>query len=134
MLNFGLQYSRSKKELTFPGDEYKGIEKGQIVFLNLCVFWKMINLAVGHEVTEVNEEKKRIQTSYLKHGASEGLQNITLESTAEGFTRIIHETFYKGRSAFRDKVIYPRFHTIAITEFHANIKKKIKSMALSPAA
>jgi len=131
MLNFGLQYSRDKKEITYPDDEYKGIEKGQIVFLNLCVLWNMVNLAVGHEVTEVNEEEKRIQTSYLKNGASEGIQNMTLESTKEGFTKITHETFYKGKSAFRDKVIYPRFHTKAITEFHANVKRKIQSM-LSP--
>jgi hypothetical protein len=128
MLKFGLQYSRNKKELHYPNEEYKGIEKGQIVFLNLCVLWNMVNLAVGHEVTEVNEAEKRIQTSYLKHGASEGMQNMTLESTPEGFTKITHETFYKGKSAFRDKVIYPRFHTKAITEFHGNVKRKIQSM------
>jgi len=132
MLKFGLQYSRNKKEITYPEDEYRGIEKGQIVFLNLCVLWNMVNLAVGHEVTEVNEEEKRIQTSYLKHGASAGMQNMTLKATPEGFTRITHETFYKGKSAFRDKVIYPRFHTKAITEFHASVKRKIQSM-LSPA-
>ena len=57
-------------------------------------------------------------------GKARGLQKIQLVETPEGYTRIIHITYFRSNSRFRDKALYPHFHKKAITEFHNNIKRK----------
>jgi hypothetical protein len=124
MVSFGLQYSRKSNTLTYLHDDYKGMEKGQIIILNLRLLWGLLNIAVAHEVSEVNEQKKLIKLCYMAGGASIGSQWITLRETKEGFTEISHLTLYKSKSDFRDTRLYPGLHTSAITEFHDNVKKK----------
>ena len=126
MVSFGLMYSRSKKEILYPNDTYSGIEAGQIIFLNLNLFANLVNLAVGHEVTAVNESDKTIQICYLQNGASTGTQLIQLKEK-EDLTEVIHETWYRSGSLFRDKVLYPGFHEKGLTEFHENVKRKVES-------
>ncbi len=124
MVSFGLQYSRSKKAINYLDDPYSGMEKGQILILNLNIFWGSLKIAVAHEVAEVNEEQKLIKLCYMEGGASEGSQWISLTETEDGFTKVSHKTLYKSKSKFRDTVLYPGLHTKAITEFHSNVKKK----------
>lgn len=122
MLGFGLQYSRTQNELTYVDDAYPGAEEGQIVLINLSLLGGLINIAVGHEITAVNETEKYLETCYLTQGKAAGSQQIRLTPTPDGFTEITHHTIYKSGSAFRDKVLYPFLHTKAITVFHRNIK------------
>ena len=132
MVSFGLQYSRLKNCINYINDDYSGMEKGQIIILNLRLLWGGFNIAVAHEVSEVNEQKRLIKLCYMRGGASEGSQIITMQETKEGHTEVLHKTFYKSKSNFRDTRLYPRLHTKAITEFHLNVKKKaegIKSVA-----
>ena len=103
------------------------MQKGQIIILNLNLFWGLLNIAVAHEVTEVNEQKRLIKLCYMKGGASEGSQWITLNETKEGYTEVSHQTLYKSKSNFRDTKLYPALHTKAITEFHLNVKRKAES-------
>jgi len=124
MVGFGLQYSKKRNKVNYVNDDYTGMEKGQIIILNLRLFWGALNIAVAHEVAEVNEQERRIKLCYMEGGASEGSQWITLRETKEGFTRVSHHTYYKSKSNFRDTRIYPKFHTKAISEFHDNVKKK----------
>ena len=42
-----------------------------------------------------------------------------------GKTEVSHHTFYRSGSWFRDKFIYPYFHTKAINEFHGNVRRAI---------
>jgi len=128
MVSFGLQYSRRNNAINYLNDEYAGMEKGQIIILNLRLLWGALNIAVAHEVAEVNELERSIKLCYMEGGASEGSQWITLRATKEGFTRVSHQTLYKSRSNFRDTRLYPRLHTKAITEFHDNVKKKAELM------
>lgn len=126
MVRFGLQYSRSQNTITYPGDtQYVGIEEGQIIILNLVILNGLLNIAVGHEVKEVNEANKFIRICYLETGASVGSQFIRLSKTPDGSTVVTHETFYKSNSWFRDKILYPGLHGKAITEFHNNVKKNL---------
>jgi hypothetical protein len=127
MLSFGLQYSRRNHKITYHEDDHGSIEKGQIVFLHLRLVWGLVNIAVGHEITEVNEDEKFIQMCYLKGGASRGTQYIRLKETPEGNTEIIHETFYKSHSDFRDKQLYPALHGLVISEFHRNVRLELES-------
>jgi hypothetical protein len=124
MVSFGLMYSRRHNVLSFPGDDYTGLEKGQVLFMNLNLFNNLANLAVGHEVTGVYDIEKCIKICYLQNGASIGTQTIQLSELNNSQTEIIHETWYTSGSLFRDKVLYPAFHSKAISEFHNNVKRK----------
>jgi hypothetical protein len=127
MVSFGLQYSRINNIINYINDDYSGMEKGQIIILNLRLLWGGFNIAVAHEVSEVNEQIKLIKLCYMRGGASEGSQIITMRETTEGHTEVLHKTFYKSKSHFRDTKLYPRLHTRAITEFHLNVKKKAEA-------
>ncbi len=126
MVSYGMGYCRRQDKVSYLEDIYTGMEAGQIIFLNLNIFG-ITNLAVAHEIKEVNEPEKFFKLSYMSHGKAEGSQWIRLVSTPEGHTEVQHETLYKSDSAFRDKHIYPMFHTKAISEFHSSVNKKIRS-------
>jgi len=126
MVSFGMMYSRKRNEIMYPGDAYLGIEEGQILFFNLNLFANVVNMAVGHEITGVNDIEKTIKICYLQNGASTGTQLIQLKEIEKGQTEVIHETWYRSGSIFRDKLLYPGFHTKGLTEFHSNVKKKIQ--------
>ncbi len=125
MLQFGLQYCRKQNKLAYIDDEYKGASVGQIVLIRVKVLGGLARIAVGHEITAVNEEEKYLETSYLLKGKSLGSQRIRLSTCKEGFTNITHHTIYKSKSRFRDKYLYPILHTKAISEFHGNIKRHL---------
>ncbi|MEO7991929.1 MAG: hypothetical protein ABI663_20425 [Chryseolinea sp.] len=126
MVSFGLGYCRRQDKISYLEDHYTGMEAGQIIFLNLNILG-LANLAVAHEIIEVNEKEKYIKLSYMKHGKAEGSQWIRLVATPDGHTEVLHETLYKSSSSFRDKHIYPMFHTKAISEFHNSVRKKMLS-------
>jgi len=125
MLGFGLQYSRRNHKITYHEDDHGVIDKGQIVILNLKLLWNLINLAVGHEITEIDEREKFIKMCYIEGGASKGWQFIRLKERKDGFTEVMHETFYKSKSDFRDKRLYPMLHGLIISEFHKNVQRKL---------
>lgn len=126
MVSFGMGYCRRQDKVSYLEDQYSGMEAGQIIFLNLNIYG-LTSLAVAHEIKEVNEAEKFFKLSYMSHGKSEGSQWIRLIPTSDGHTEVQHETLYKSESAFRDKRIYPMFHTRAISEFHNSVKKKMLS-------
>lgn len=125
MVSFGMMYSRKRNEISYHDDAYSGIEAGQIIFLNLNLFANLVHLAVGHEVTDVNKDEKTIKICYLQNGASTGTQLIQLKDKATQ-TEVIHETWYRSGSLFRDKILYPGFHEKGLTEFHVNVKRKVE--------
>ncbi|MBN3580872.1 hypothetical protein JYB64_00635 [Algoriphagus aestuarii] len=129
MIHFNQLYSRSTGEEVFPGQEYKdGMGVGQVIILNLHVFNGAVKLTVGHEVMEVDKAKKLIRICYLENSKSEGSQFITFKTLENGKTEVSHKTFYRSGSWFRDKIIYPYFHTKAINEFHENVRNAIHKL------
>jgi hypothetical protein len=133
MVSFGVQYSNRDNKLNYIHDDYEGMEAGQIIILNLKLLWGALNIAVAHQIAEVNEQEKLIKLCYMAGGASEGSQWITMRETTEGFTEVSHHTLYKSKSSFRDKTLYPRLHTKAISEFHASVRRKAEGFNLSVA-
>lgn len=129
MVSFGLMYSRQRNAILYPGDVYTGMEAGQLIFLNLNLLG-LTQLAVGHEIVEVNDAEKNFKICYLQNGASTGTQLIQLNEVSEKQTEIIHETWYRSDSAFRDRVLYPPFHEKGLTEFHESVKQKVEANAL----
>lgn len=128
MVSFGVMYSRKKNQLSFHDDPYYGIEPGQLIFLNLNLFGNVAHLAVGHEVVDVLEDLKHIKICYVQNGASVGTQLIQVKKISESETEVLHETWYTSGSWLRDKLLYPLFHTRAITEFHNNVKRKAEQL------
>jgi hypothetical protein len=129
MVSFGLMYSRSRNEVTYIDDPYNGIEAGQIIFLNLNLFAGIVHLAVGHEITGVDDTNKTISICYLQNGASTGTQLFYLREKGENETEVVHETWYRSGSFFRDTMLYPGFHEKGITEFHENVKRHVEANA-----
>ncbi|WP_111316760.1 hypothetical protein [Algoriphagus chordae] len=129
MIHFHRLYSRNTQEEVFPGQVYTGeMGIGQVLILNLHIFSGVIKLQVGHEVMEIDKKKQMIKICYLENSKSEGSQYVRFKSLANGKTEVAHQSFYRSGSWFRDKFIYPYFHTKAINEFHNNVRK---SMAVS---
>lgn len=128
MVSFGVMYSRKKNQLSFHDDAYHGIEPGQLIFLNLNLLGNIANLAVGHEVVDVFEDLRHIKICYVQNGASMGTQLIQVKKVSDTETEVIHDTWYTSGSWFRDKILYPVFHTRAINEFHANVKRKAEEL------
>jgi hypothetical protein len=122
MFEFGLQFCRKQNTFTYADDEYKGADVGQIVMICVKILGGLAMIAVGHEITAVNDGDRMLETCYLLKGKAMGSQQIRLRSTQDGFTEITHHTIYKSDSYFRDKVLYPFLHTKAIKAFHANIR------------
>lgn len=125
MLEFGLQYCRNQNKFSYIDDEYKEASVGQIILIRVKVFGGLAKIAVGHEITAINNEENYLETSYLMKGKSVGSQRVYLEDDKHGNTKITHHTIYKSNSRFRDKFLYPFLHTKAITEFHQNIWKRL---------
>lgn len=124
MVSFGLQYCGKKNAVNYLNDPYSGMEIGQVIVLNLRLFWGLLNIAVAHKIAEVNAIEKAIKLCYMEGGASEGSQWISLRETPDGFTEVSHLTRYKSKSNFRDNKLYPGLHSKAINEFHVNVKRK----------
>lgn len=127
MISFGLLYCKENNELVYHDDQYKGAEVGQIFFVGLSILKGLLKLGVAHVITKIDEVNKSMRICYLEKGKSEGSQLISMHETADGFTKVIHDTKYKSDSLFRDKVLYPALHSVAVGEYHKNVKKKIES-------
>lgn len=121
MVSFGFMYNRTLNQFSYRGDTDNGMQAGQVVFLNIRLLWGFFNIAVAHEVMEVNEIEKTIKICYLENATSEGSQEILFSETTDDETLITHKTLYRSKSEFRDTKMYPRVHEKAISEFHSNI-------------
>jgi len=126
-VSFGCMYCKNSKAITYAKDEYKGLQEGQVLFLNVGLFWGLVNIAVAHQITRVNQAEKYIEFSYIEGGETEGSQRLTFSETAQGATEIVHKTTYRGKnkSPFREKTLYPILHARVISAFHWNVKQKI---------
>ncbi len=127
MVNFGVQYDRHTQQFRYLDDSFPDLQPGQMLFMNLRLLGGWVNLAVAHEIMEVNADEKRIKICYVETGAAKGSQIITFHPTPEGQTRVDHLTYYRSASAFRDKRLYPSLHEQAISEFHGHIRAYILS-------
>lgn len=124
-ISFGMIYCRSSKSIIYADQMLNGLEEGRIYYLNLKILGGIYNLPVAFEITDIDPDKKTVEFTYLKGGKASGKQWIRLEESAEGYTKIIHQTLVKSDSNFRDKYLYPFFHNKLINEFHQNMKRII---------
>lgn len=128
-VSFGVLFSKKNNKILYPGDDFQAIDTGQIVFLNLRLLRGIYQLAMAFEVINVDKENGIIEFSYIEGNKSMGIQRLKFIPTPEGYTKIIHSSFYKSHSHIRDKVFYPFFHKKVTNEFHRNLKRRLRHMA-----
>lgn len=129
-MGFGMLFSKEANELVYADDELEGIEPGQIVYLNLHVL-KIKNIATAFEITRVDKENEVIEFSYIEDNLTRGKQELQFFQTAKGFTKIVHRSYFKSKSALRDHFLYPYFHTRLTNSYHRNMKKMYKNKNLN---
>jgi hypothetical protein len=121
IISFGVLFSKGADNVMYRNESYAGADTGQVVYVNLKLLGGLYNLAVAFEIVDIDNVNKEIVFSYIEGGKSSGEQLIQFVDTKEGYTEIIHTTFFKSNSKFRDKFLYPPFHFKAIDEFHKNM-------------
>jgi len=124
-VSFGMLFCRGTQSIVYADQPFIGMEKGQIYYLNLKILNGLYNLPVAFEIINVDREKRLFEFSYLKGGKAEGKQSIQFVETDQGYTEIIHKSYVKSDSKFRDKYLYPYFHNKIINEFHSNMRRII---------
>jgi hypothetical protein len=127
IISFGLCYSRRQNQLIYAGDDCGSIQEGQIIVSGLRYLGGLVKLAVAQEITEINDEERFLTFCYMENGKTVGSQKIRFFETPEGATEIVHETFYRSKSKFRDKKLYPGLHEKTIVELHEKVRMKLDS-------
>jgi hypothetical protein len=121
MATFGVLYDLEEKPLIYADGSSSKLAPGQVFFVQLTLLKGYFKMAVANKVMEVNDDKKEFKVCYLSSGASEGSQYIRVTKTPEGFAKVEHESFFRSKSKFRDKRLYPKIHEKIIAEYHANV-------------
>lgn len=128
MVSFGFLYSKWADYIIYRNSiNYCEIDTGQVFFINLKLLYGIYNLPVGLQVIDIDSANTTITFSYLEGGKSAGIQTIKFIPTIEGYTKIEHISTFKSNSPFRDKRLYPFYHTKVLDEFHEKIAESISS-------
>lgn len=126
-LEFGLLISKCSNSVTYiKNTSFRAVDTGQVYFLNLKLMRGLFNIAVAFEVIDVDPRKQVVEFSYIDNNKAKGKQIIEFYDNGNGTTRIIHRSYFKSESSFRDKLLYPMFHKKFIREFHRNMGQIIK--------
>lgn len=122
VLHFGCSFIPSLDSMIYNDNiVHNGISEGQVIVTKLKYLNGLLKIVVAHRIKTIDELNHQLEFCYMKGGKTEGSQILEFSEEA-GKTIITHTTIYKGKSSFRDKRLYPRFHTIAIDELHKNIE------------
>jgi len=125
--NFALLFSKNHDEIFYPNQQVGKVEKGQIVYLNLNVLEGIKKLCAAFEIIRVDEKNKIIEFSYLEDNITHGKQQLHFVETPKGYTKIVHCSYFKSKSRFRDHYLYPYFHNRLTNNYHRNMKKLYKA-------
>jgi hypothetical protein len=122
LVSFALMLSKqNEQEVLYKEGAFLKAEIGQVYFMNLSILRGLIQIAVSYEITEINPAKKIIDFAYIKGGKSIGFQRISFVELQANLTKIKHTTHYKSNSKFRDRYMYPYFHTKVLEEYHLSM-------------
>lgn len=128
-VKFGLLISKFSNTVTYRNNDFfPEVDTGQVYFLDLKMLKGLLNLPVAFEIINIDQEDQVIEFSYLENNKSQGKQSIRIIGGRNGGTSIIHKTYFRSSSAFRDD-LYPFFHKRFIREFHRNMGRSIRKSA-----
>lgn len=111
----------SKVTVTKNEVEQPSVRLGDIYMLDLNILNK-VHMAVAFQIVELNRETNTFAFSYLDQNKSSGIQHIQFIQKGEE-TVIVHQTYFKSDSKFRDAILYRPFHTLLLNDFYDNFAK-----------
>ncbi|MDZ4667479.1 MAG: hypothetical protein SGJ00_06310 [bacterium] len=121
--SLGLMLQKFPANIFYNRDSLANTDTGQVYFLNLKLLSGIFNLPVAFEIISIDAREKIIEFSYIKGNQSLGVQQIKFIALDDKHTKILHISYFKSKSNFRDKYLYPFFHKKFIKDFHRNMKK-----------
>jgi hypothetical protein len=127
-IRLGLLILKSSNSVIYVKNSFfPEIDTGQVYFLNLRLMKGIINIPVAFEIINIDRVNRILEISYIDNNKSQGKQTIQFFDNGDGRTMIIHRSYYKSGSRFRDELLYPEFHKKFIKEFHRNMKQCIEN-------
>lgn len=130
-VRFGLLIIKSSNSVVYANSPVlPEVDTGQVYFLDLRLMKGLFNIPVAFEITIIDEELKTLEFSYIDGNKSEGKQTLRFIDNGDGTTNIIHKSFFKSGSSFRDNMLYPFFHKKFIREFHENMKEYLEKLTV----
>jgi hypothetical protein len=125
-IRFGLLISRCPKSVIYARNSFcPEVDTGQIYFLNLRFLKGLFNIPVAFQIINIDQLQRVVEFSYIENNKSRGKQSIQFFDDGMNRTRIVHKSYFKSNSSFRDHWLYPYFHKKFIREFHRNMNKLI---------
>jgi hypothetical protein len=122
-VSFGVLLQKFPNSIFYNRDPMTGVATGQVYFLNLKVMKGIYNLPVAFEIITVDTTQRLIEFSYIEGNKSSGVQQIQFFDAGQEHTKVMHISYFKSDSDFRDKWIYPPFHKKIVNDFHRNMRK-----------
>jgi hypothetical protein len=127
-IRFGLLIIKGSNSVVYPGNtSYPEVDTGQVYFLNIKLMKGLFNIPVAFEIITIDQIHRIVEFSYIENNKSMGKQSIQFFDNGDGHTRIVHRSYFKSESAFRDEFLYPYFHKKFIRGFHKNMRQLIKN-------
>lgn len=131
-VRFGLLISKCSNTVIYANNSScPGIDTGQVYFLDLRLIKGLFNIPVAFEIINIDQIKQIVEFSYIDNNIELGKQTLWFFDDGENRTRIVHRSYFKSDSPFRDEFLYPYFHNILIKDFHRNMRQLIKSSQLT---
>jgi hypothetical protein len=123
-IRLGLLISKCTNSVTYTRNQvFPEIDTGQVYFLNLRLIKGIFNIPVAFEITNIDFSRQLMEFSYIENNKSLGKQSIRFFDHGDGKTRIVHQSYFRSGSNFRDNFLYPIFHKKFIREFHRNMQR-----------
>ncbi len=119
----GLMLQKFPAKIFYDIDSLATTDTGQVYFLNLKILSGIYNLAVGFQIITIDPSEMLIEFSYIEGNRSLGVQQIKFIAADDNSTKIVHTTYFKSDSRFRDKWLYPFFHEKITKDFHENVSR-----------
>ncbi len=128
-IRVGLVISKGTNTVTYINNcDHPEIDTGQVVFLDLKLLKGIFSVPLAFEITNIDPFQKILEFSYIEGNTTQGKQTVQFFDNGDGRTRIVHRSYFKSFSPFRDKFLYPHFHSKFIKEFHRNMKHELNNL------
>jgi hypothetical protein len=127
-LSLGLLILKCTNSVIYANNtSFPEIDTSQVYFLNLKLVKGLFNVPVAFEIINIDNKRQIEELSYIDNNKSQGKQTIQFFDNGDGRTRIVHRSYFRSGSWFRDNLIYPYFHRKFITKFHRNMWQIVKN-------
>lgn len=127
-IRFGLLITKYSKSVVYATNlTCPEVDTGQVYFLNIRLIKGLFNIPVAFEIINIDQLQRIVEFSYIDNNKSQGKQTIQFFDDGNGHTRIVHRSYFKSKSLFRDLWLYPYFHKKFIKEFHKNMNHLINN-------